>query len=62
MIEIQLRIAELEQRLDKLVHTPKRGQYGRHSETIAQVEGEIMGLRWVLSHCFNQSEPNVIEQ
>lgn len=62
MKEIQLRIIELEQRLDILKNTRRRAQRFHHNEEIASVVGEIAGLRWALNHCFNVSEPNVIEQ
>lgn len=61
-IEIQLRITELESRYEQLRKRPKRCQYGDHEYNLYITEGEICGLKWVLAHCFNQSEPNVIEQ
>jgi hypothetical protein len=62
MNDIQLRIIELQHRLEVLRNMPKRTQSFLHSETIASVEGEIVGLKWVLLNCFNPSEPNLIEQ
>lgn len=58
---IEKRIAELDSRLQKLLTTPKRGQQFHHSETIAEVCGEITGLKWALMHT-QISEPNLIEQ
>ncbi len=62
MKDIQLRIIELQHRLEVLKNMRRRGRNFLHGETIASVEGEIVGLKWVLLNCFNPSEPNLIEQ
>lgn len=62
MIEIKLRISELENRLEKLTSKPKRFRSFNHDWEVDELRGEINGLKWCLNHCFNVHEPNVIEQ
>ncbi len=60
---LELKIFALEIELDRLKAKPKRTQQFGHNESIANLEGEISGLRWALFNCFNEvSEPNIIEQ